>query len=237
MTVRVLVIEDSETERLLIADRLERAGYLVATSPDGRDGVRRLYDVRPDIILLDVVMPELDGWQTLELVRQITDVPVIMLTGLNSEIERVRGLRGGADDYIGKPYGAPELLARVEAVLRRTTKPTTIREVWDDGTVCIDFSAGEVTVRGEQVALTPLEFRLLVALTEHAGQLLSRGQLLQLVWGDAANRSGDEVKLYVGYLRRKIEHDAAAPELVETVRGFGYRYRRQADRRVRSGHE
>jgi DNA-binding response OmpR family regulator len=227
VTNRVLVVEDSETERAIIADRLERAGYVVSTASSGDEGVRRLYDLRPDIILLDIVMPGLDGWSTLALIRQITNVPVIMLTGLNSEIERVRGLRGGADDYIGKPYGAPELVARVEAVLRRTTTVSTIREIWDDGTVRIDFSAAEVTVRGEAIALTPLEFRLLAALTEHAGQVLSRGQLLELVWGDSSARSDDQVKLYVGYLRRKIERDAAAPELVDTVRGFGYRYRKQ----------
>lgn len=228
MTSRVLVIEDSETERAIIADRLERAGYLVSTSTNGDEGVRRLYDLRPDIILLDIVMPGLDGWGTLALIRQITNVPVIMLTGLNSEIERVRGLRGGADDYIGKPYGAPELVARVEAVLRRTLSVPTVREIWDDGTVLIDYAAAEVKVRGELVSLTPLEFRLLAALTEHAGQVLSRGQLLELVWGDSSTRSADEVKLYIGYLRRKIERDTSAPELIDTVRGFGYRYRKQA---------
>jgi DNA-binding response OmpR family regulator len=228
MTKRVLVIEDSEVERLFITDRLERAGYLVASCASGDIGLRRLYEFRPDLILLDVVMEGMDGWKALELIRQVTDVPVIMLTGLNSEIERVRGLRGGADDYIGKPFGPAELLARVEAVLRRTTQPTSVKEVWDDGSVRIDFAAGDVHVRGEQVALTPLEFRLLAALTQHSGQILARGQLLELVWGDSSMRSGDEVKLYIGYLRRKIEQDPASPELIETVRGFGYRYRKQA---------
>jgi two-component system KDP operon response regulator KdpE len=224
MTVRVLLIEDSETERAFASERLERAGYVVSTAPDGNEGVRRLYEARPDVILLDLVMPARDGWQTLELIRQVSDVPVIMLTGSDSELERVRGLKAGADDYIGKPYGAPELLARIEAVLRRTRGKPTVKEVWDDGVVRIDYGATAVTVRGEVVSLTPLEFRLLTTLVEHAGQVLSRDQLLELVWGDANARGGDEVKVYIGYLRKKIEAEPGSPELIETVRGFGYRY-------------
>jgi two-component system KDP operon response regulator KdpE len=224
VSARVLLIDDSETERAVVKERLERAGFTVWTATDGNDGLRRLYDVRPDLVLLDLVMPKRDGWETLELIRQVSDVPVIMLTGSDTEIERVRGLRGGADDYVGKPYSAPELLARIEAVLRRTGGKPTVKEVWDDGVVRIDYGAGEVTVRGRSVSLTPLEFRLLSTLVEHAGLVLSRDQLLEHVWGDAHSRAGDKVKLYVGYLRRKIERDPREPELVETVRGFGYRY-------------
>jgi len=219
---RVLLIEDSEAERAFTSDRLERHGYEVATANDGRDGLRRLYELKPDIVLLDIVMPELDGWKTLELIRQVTNVPVIMLTGRNTEIERVRGLRGGADDYLGKPYTPAELIARIEAVLRRTGDRTEVREILDDGTVRIDFAAAEVTVHGAPVALTPLEFRLLTTLAEHAGQVLSRDQLIELVWGDPGSVSPDQAKLYIGYLRRKL----GQPELIETVRGFGYRYRR-----------
>jgi DNA-binding response OmpR family regulator len=224
---RVLLIEDSESERALIGDRLERGGYVVATAGDGREGLRRLYEVRPDIVLLDVIMPGLDGWKTLEMIRQVTDVPVIMLTGQNSEIDRVRGLRGGADDFVGKPYAPAELIARIEAILRRTQGDPDVKEIWDDGVVRIDFQAGEVTVHDRPVSLTPLEFRLLAALTEHAGQVLSRGQLLELVWGDADAVTSDQVKVYVGYVRRKIETDPAEPELIETVRGFGYRYKKR----------
>ncbi len=227
MSTRVLVIEDSEAERAMAEDRLQKAGYIVSTAADGTEGMRRLYELHPDIVLLDIVLPGIDGWKLLEQIRQLTDVPVIMVTGLNSEIERIRGLRGGADDYIGKPYSAAELLARIEAVLRRTASKSALKEVWEDDVVRIDFTASEVTVRGEQVMLTPLEFRLLATLAEHTGQVLSRDQLLELVWGDPAHRTGDEVKLYIGYLRRKIERDPAKPELIETVRGFGYRYRRR----------
>jgi DNA-binding response OmpR family regulator len=151
-------------------------------------------------------------------------VPVIMLTSRDSELERVRGLRSGADDYVGKPFSPAELSARIEAVLRRTGEKTVAKELYDDGTVCIDFAARSVTVRAETVSLTPLEFRLLAALTEHTGEVLSRQQLIELVWGRSYESSGDPVKIYIGYLRKKIEEDPGSPRLVETVRGFGYRY-------------
>jgi len=148
-----------------------------------------------------------------------------MLTSRDSEVERVRGLRGGADDYVAKPFSSAELLARVEAVLRRTSAAPAVRDVYEDAEVSIDFGASEVRVRGELVPLTPLEFRLLGTLTAHPGQVLSREQLLEHVWGDAYARGGDEVKLYVRYLRLKVERDPQNPTLIETVRGFGYRYR------------
>lgn len=222
----VLLIDDSQTVRAALTDRLQKSGYLVETAADGREGMRRLYETRPDVILLDVVMPDLDGWKTLELIRDVSNVPVIMLTTQDAELDRVRGLRGGADDYVGKPFSASELSARIEALLRRSGKPEPVKERFDDGTVSIDYEAREVTVRGEKVALTPLEFRLLAALTEHAGQVLSRSQLVDLVWGQNYSSSGDPVKIYIGYLRKKIEQDPSSPELVETVRGFGYRYRK-----------
>jgi DNA-binding response OmpR family regulator len=220
----VLVIDDSETVRATVSDRLERGGYSVASAGDGREGLRRLYEIKPDVVLLDVVMPELDGWKTLELIRDVSDVPVIMLTSRDSELERVRGLRAGADDYMGKPFSPAELSARIEAVLRRSGEKTEAKEVYDDGTVSIDFAARSVVVRGDGVSLTPLEFRLLSVLTEHTGQVLSRQQLIDLVWGRSYESSGDPVKIYIGYLRKKIEENPATPKLVETVRGFGYRY-------------
>lgn len=217
----ILVVDDSATERAAVEKRLQGAGYTVVTAADGRECLRRLYETHPDLVLLDIVMPELDGWETLELIRQVSDVPVIMVTGLDTEVERIRGLRAGADDYVGKPFSAGELVARVEAVLRRAGGHADVREVYDDGIVSIDYAASEVRVRGETVALTPLEYRLLAAFVQHPGHVLSRGQLMELVWGDNYG-AGDQVKIYVGFLRRKL----GVPELIETARGFGYRYRR-----------
>ena len=223
----ILLIDDSETQRVVLTDRLQRLGYVVNSASDGRAGLRELYAKRPDIVLLDVLMPELDGWATLERIREISDVPVIMLTSQDTEIDRVRGLRGGADDYVGKPFSPAELAARVEAVLRRTGERDKVRERFDDGVVMIDFGTRDVTIRNNPVHLTPLEFRLLAALTEHTGQVLSREQLLDLVWGSTYAVTDDQVKTYIGYLRRKIGDEAVGSQLIETVRGFGYRYRRQ----------
>lgn len=220
----ILLVDDSETERTVLESRLQGAGYSVVTANDGREGLRRLYEFTPDLVLLDVVMPELDGWAALERIRQVSDVPVIMLTGRNVDEERVRGLRGGADDYVGKPFTQEELLARIEAVLRRSPAQAGVREVYDDGELTIDFETLVVTTRGEAVSLTPLDFRLLATLVEHPNQVLSRGQLMELVWDEPHTVSDDQVKVSVGSLRKKIERNVADPQLIQTVRGFGYRY-------------
>ena len=150
-------------------------------------------------------MPELDGWQTLERIRDLSDVPVAMLTARAAELEKVRGLKAGADDYITKPFGRQELLARVEAMLRRAGPREEETSTYADSLVHVDFVQRSVTVNGSAVALTPLEFRLLAAFVRHPGQLLSHDQVLELVWGDSFSASRDQVKLYVGYLRRKLE--------------------------------
>jgi DNA-binding response OmpR family regulator len=182
-----------------------------------------LYDERPDLVLLDVSMPELDGWGTLERIREVSDVPVVMLSALGAELEKVRALRGGADDYVTKPFGRQELLARVESVLRRAPS-RQVRDTYADRLLEVDFGERRVTAGGQDVELTPLEFRLLSAFVDHPGQLLAHDQLLELAWGGERGTSRDQVKLYVGYLRRKLASAGIAPETIETVRGFGYRY-------------
>jgi DNA-binding response OmpR family regulator len=177
-------------------------------------------------VVLDVSMPELDGWQTLERIRDLSDVPVLMLTARGAELERVRGLQAGADDYVVKPFGRQELVARVQALLRRGGRDAAEQqESYADDRLTIDFGQRAVTFDGTAVSLTPLEFKLLAAFVRHPRQVLSRDQLLELVWGDAYGVSGDQVKLYVGYLRRKLAPDEPAAVPIETVRGFGYRYR------------
>jgi DNA-binding response OmpR family regulator len=223
---RVLVIDDDADIRGLVAKLLERAGLSVEQAEDGRAGLRALHKTPPDLVVLDVSMPDLDGWQTLERIRDLSDVPVLMLTARGDELERVRGLQAGADDYVVKPFGRQELVARVQALLRRAgPHAAQQQEHYADDHLTIDFAQRAVTFEGEAVSLTPLEFKLLAALVRHPRQVLSREQLLELVWGDSYGVSGDQVKLYVGYLRRKLAPEDPAGAPIETVRGFGYRYR------------
>jgi DNA-binding response OmpR family regulator len=223
---RVLVIDDDADIRALVAELLGRAGLSVEQAEDGRSGLRALHKTPPDLVVLDVSMPDLDGWQTLERIRDLSEVPVLMLTARGDELERVRGLQAGADDYVVKPFGRQELVARVQALLRRAGRDAAQQqEHYLDDRLAIDFAQRAVTFDGEAVALTPLEFKLLGALVRHPRQVLSRDQLLELVWGNTHGVSGDQVKLYVGYLRRKLAPKDPAGAPIETVRGFGYRYK------------
>jgi DNA-binding response OmpR family regulator len=223
---RVLVVDDDPDIRRLLGELLGRAGYAVHEAPDGRAGLREVHSWRPDLVILDVNMPELDGFATLERIRDLSEVPVLMLTARGEELERVRGLQAGADDYVAKPFGRQELTARVQALLRRAgaARETETRETYGDDFLTIDYAQRLVTANGRPVQLTPLEFRLLSAFVRHPRQVLSREQLLELAWGDAYGVGGDQVKIYVGYLRRKLSPDAPDATPVETVRGFGYRY-------------
>jgi DNA-binding response OmpR family regulator len=222
---RILVVDDDRDIRGLLHELLARAGYDVAEAESGKAGLRQFYASPPDLVLLDVSMPELDGWQTLERIRDLSEVPVMMLTARAGELEKVRGLKSGADDYVTKPFGRQELLARVEALLRRSGPRDDEPATYGDGTITIDFAQREVAVGGNTVALTPLEFKLLTVFVRHPNQVLSHEQLLELVWGDALSGSRARAKLYVGYLRHKLAEAGAEESLIETVRGFGYRYR------------
>jgi DNA-binding response OmpR family regulator len=222
---RVLVIDDDDDIRGLVVELLQRAGLDVEEAGDGRAGLRAFHQAPADLVVLDVSMPELDGWQTLERIRDLSDVPVMMLTARGAELERVRGLQAGADDYMVKPFGRQELVARVQALLRRARSTgEDTQDSYADERITIDFGQRAVTYEGREATLTPLEFKLLSAFVRNPRQVLSREQLLELVWGNAYGVSGDQVKLYVGYLRRKLdpEHPDRVP--IETVRGFGYRY-------------
>jgi DNA-binding response OmpR family regulator len=221
---RILVVDDEEDIRGLVRALLERAGHQVSEAPNGRAGLRELYTAPPDLVVLDVTMPDLDGWATLERIREVTDVPVLMLTARDTAVERVRGLTGGADDYVVKPFGRQELVARVDALLRRSRGPDQ-QETYADALLSISFTQQTVRYDEHEVSLTPLEYRLLSAFARHPNQVLSHDQLRELAWGDSLDTSRDEVKLYVGYLRRKLSPDAPRGTPIETVRGFGYRYR------------
>ena len=223
---RILIVDDDAEIRLLLTELLSRAGFQVVEAADGKSALRQLFDTPPALVILDVTMPEMDGYQTLERIRDLSDVPVIMLTARTQELERVRGLSGGADDYVAKPFGRQELLARVQALLRRSGGKAEMNESYRDDFVEIDYPQRRVLVHDREVQLTPLEFKLLSVFVQHPSQVLSRDQLLELVWGDPYGVSGDQVKLYVGYLRKKLVPDSPDTAPIETVRGFGYRYKK-----------
>jgi DNA-binding response OmpR family regulator len=221
---RILVVDDDDDIRGLVRALLERAGHEVTDAPDGRTGLRELFADSPDLVILDVAMPGLDGWETLERIREVSDVPVLMLTARDAELERVRGLQSGADDYVVKPFGRQELVARVDALLRRP-RSGRAEDTYADARLSISFAQRAVRFDEREVALTRLEYRLLTAFVRHPNQVLSQDQIRALVWGDTMATSRDEVKLYVGYLRRKLAPDAPGSTPIETVRGFGYRYK------------
>jgi DNA-binding response OmpR family regulator len=189
---------------------------------DGNDGLRAFYERRPDLVVLDLDLPDAEGLDILATIRAVSDVPLVALTG-DSEEERIAALRGGADDCVSKPPGVAELEARMEALLRRPRQSDLRPVVLTDEFVEIDRVRHRVSVLGNEVSLTPIEFRMLATFAENPGRVLGHGQLLELVWGDRI-RERDEVKLYVSYLRRKLGC-AADVDPVETVRGVGYRYR------------
>jgi DNA-binding response OmpR family regulator len=220
----VLVADDDHDVRKLVRTLLERAGHEVIEAADGRECLRALYEHRPQLVVLDVGMPALDGWEALERIREVADVPVLMLTARDEELDRVRGLRAGADDYVSKPFGRQELIARVEALLRRARGPVEVPKTYSDDVVEVDFRQHRVTGQGREVELTPLEFRLLAVFVQHPGKLLSHDHLRTLLWGDPESHSRDQLKLYVGYLRRKLRDALGAEPPIETARGFGYRY-------------
>jgi DNA-binding response OmpR family regulator len=219
----VLVIEDDPDIRGLVTALVQRAGMTALAAEDGRGGMRSFFDLRPDLVVLDLGLPEVDGWQVLERIRELSEVPVLVLTAAGESPEKVRGLEGGADDYVTKPFEAEELVARIRALLRRQGSGRPELEVLADDVIMIDEAQHRVEVEGRPVALSPTEFKLLVVLMRNREQVVTQEQLLEDVWG---NSGGDpkQVRLYVSYLRRKLRQ-AGGFEPIETVRGFGYLFR------------
>lgn len=224
MTRRILVIDDDDDIRRGVELVLVQAGFAVVSEADGRAGIRRLFADKPDLVLLDVLMPDLDGWQTIERIRDMSAVPVLMLTARGSNADKVRGLDLGADDYLVKPFSATELTARVRALLRRVPTAPDSEETIDTGDLTILLGGRQVFATGKEVKLSPLEFRVLLALVRHRGQLLSEEQLLGLAWGDSTDVASERVKFVVYRLRRKLSAFGVPPDRIESVRGFGYRY-------------
>lgn len=222
---RILVVDDEERMVRFIRMNLEHDGYQVAEALNGKQAIDKLRDT-PDLILLDVMMPDIDGFEVLETIRQVSTVPVIMLTAKGEEDDRVRGLELGADDYITKPFSPRELVSRVKAVLRRTEGATGSMHglIEVDDRLRIDFDRREIWLEGKLVKLRPTEYRLLYHLVQNAGWVVSHDQLLQKVWGYEYRDEPHYVRLYINYLRQKLEKDPSDPKYILTERGVGYRF-------------
>ena len=224
---RLLIIEDDPQIVEILKLRLEVSGFDCVSAESGEEGLKTFYSYQPELVLIDVGLPGIDGFEVIDRLRDLSDVPVIFITARGTELDKVRGLRAGGDDYIVKPFGGDELVARIEAQLRRdgscnNCDPTAM---YEDDEIRIDLGAHEVTVRGTAVNLTAYEYRMLTVLLRHPKQVLSQEQILDLVWGsDALEAALSSVRLYIGYLRSKIERDPKNPRLIKTVRGFGYKY-------------
>lgn len=223
---RILVIEDEPHMLDLIQTALETAGFTVRGAVSGEEGLRKLRNDPPDVVILDVNLPDLSGYDVLREIRERASIPVIMLTVQNTESDRVRGLELGADDYMGKPFGHRELISRVKAVLRRTEAPAPLPRdvVIIDDDFSVDLDQRHATVRGEVVRFRPTEFKLLQQLMRQPGRLQTHETLLSRVWGPEYRDDVQLLRLYVNYLRKKLERDPAHPRYILNERGLGYRF-------------
>jgi DNA-binding response OmpR family regulator len=223
---RILVIDDDPDMVVLVKLLFSRAGAEVYTALDGREGLRQFGVCRPDLVLLDVMMPVLDGWETCRHLVRLSDVPIIFLTARTQEDDVIRGLECGAVDYVTKPFSTKVLLARASAALRTVDAGPAERRNghYDDGYLNVDLEARRVLVEGKLVQLTATEFRLLAFLFENAGRVLTYGQILEHVWGWECQGSTEYVHVYVWHLRQKLEQDPRHPSYLLTEHGVGYRF-------------
>ena len=222
---QLLVVEDDKDVSTALGLLLERSGHAVRVVGDGRAALRAVHQLRPDLVVLDVELPGLTGWEVLERIRDISDVPVLMLTARAKEVDRVRGLRGGADDYLTKPFASAELVARVEALLRRAGTAHWTGDIYDDGVIRLDPQTRGVRTGEVERRLTNTEFRLLNVLVRNAGVTLTPSQLLTHAWDDPSGVGTERVKFVVLRLRRKLGWPDPEHSPVESIRGLGYRYR------------
>jgi two-component system KDP operon response regulator KdpE len=231
MKEKILLIEDDTEFSSLTKTWLTNAGYDVLTAEDGVEGMRRLFSSRPNLVLLDANIPKMDGWEVCRRIRDMSDIPVLMVTINNQKADRLRGFDLGADDYITKPVDFHELIARMQAVLRRIS--STLQEegpsTFNNGQIEIEWRSHQVTVRGQRVKLSPIEFRILLTLVKNRGWIVTHEQLLEKAWGP--NYLGDKsfVKLYISYLRQKIEENPHNPRFILTERGVGYYFATEND--------
>jgi DNA-binding response OmpR family regulator len=223
VATRILVVDDEESLRMGVSRALRDAGYAVDTAPDGLAALAAVAAAPPDLILLDLMLPGVDGLEVCREVRRTSDVPILMLTARDDDMDRILGLEMGADDYLPKPFQMRELVLRIAAILRRAQATYSgQRATLDDGRIEIDYGRREVLVDGRDVALTPTEFALFAYLVRHARQVLTRGRLLQEVWGYEVPGDLRTVDVHVRRLRRKVERNPSEPRLILTRHGLGY---------------
>ena len=223
---KILLIEDDVGLAEFIQYQLQRDAYEVLIAHRGEDGLRQAYRWQPDLILLDIMMPEMDGWLVCQRLREMSNVPIIFTTALGAERDVVRGLEMGADDYLIKPFGPKELIARIQAVLRRHEHNRPAGRPYQNGRLLVDIDRHEVRIDGRLIVLTQMEFKLLTCLIKGEDKVLSHQYLLTQVWGKAYENERQYLKLYIWYLRQKLEDDPARPRLILTERGVGYRLAR-----------
>jgi DNA-binding response OmpR family regulator len=225
---RILLVDDEHSVQKLLGYPLRKEGYEVVSALNGREALDRLRDDEFDLVVLDVMLPKVDGFDVCRQIRARSTVPIIMLTAKAEEIDKVLGLELGADDYITKPFSVREFRSRVKAVLRRaelSRDDEVEEEPIEQGDLRIDFEKRQVEVRGEPVRLTYVEFEILGALARAPGRVFSRTMLLERVWGDSAYRDPRTIDVHIRHLREKLERDPRHPELIFTMRGVGYRFR------------
>ena len=219
--MKILIAEDDPAARKLLSKFLTAKGFDVVAEPDGTRALHRFVSDEPDLVLLDVNMPEMDGWDVLREIRSIAPTPVILVTVNDATADKVQGLSEGADDYVTKPFDLPEIEARIRAVMRRGAHRSKLRHC---GPLKIDDEAKVVTVDGSKVDLSPKEYDLLLLLASRPGRVFSTAEILEAVWPERIDEgTSEDVKKYIYFLRRKLERDPENPRLIQTARGFGYR--------------
>jgi len=223
----ILLVDDEESVRKVLTFPLERDGFTVIQAADGEEALQRFGEQSPDLVVLDIMLPNLDGLEVCKRLRATSSVPIIMLTARDDELDKVLGLELGADDYITKPFSIREFRSRVRALLRRAkaTAPATADERIEADGLVIDVPRRVVEVRGQPVQLTYVEFELLRTMGSHPGRVYSRKMLLEELWGGSDYREPRTIDVHVRHLREKLERDPREPEFIHTVRGVGYRFR------------
>lgn len=221
----ILIIDDDKNLMELLVSFFNNNGYQAQTAYNGREGLQKIYHKKPDIIVLDVTMPVKNGWETLKDIREIADIPVIMLTARSDELDVLRGFSQGADDYVTKPFSFAQLEARVRAVLARTNQSGEGKqEMLESGDLSVDLNTNQVFRAGKIIRLSPTEFKLLIALMQQSGKVISAADLVKEVWGPQYAGETGHVRRYIWHLRKKLESDLDAPQYIHNERGFGYRF-------------